>query len=51
MEEGDEGAKGSRRRFYFIGGFGWADSTAFFTHLGMLARSSEKLDDAMLRGV
>ena len=38
-------------RFYFIGGFSWADSTAIHTHLGMLARSSEKLDDAMLRGV
>ena len=41
----------SHIKVYFIGGFSWADSTAFFTHLGRLACSSEKLDDAMLRGV
>ena len=41
----------SHIKVYFIGGFSWADSTAIHTHLGMLARSSEKLDDAMLRGV
>ena len=37
----------SHIKVYFISGFSWADSTAFFTHLGRLACSSEKLDDAM----